>query len=243
MSVQNQHATPGKGQVLVRGHGFPMDHIALAVSNTEDGVRYVEKLTGVAPVLTQRDPKDFYWSAALEIGEDSFLEVIGPNPDHRGMHPLKSFMAGLKQPTLLFWYIATDDFEAMRYRIEAAGERVKMVVKVDPETSANGADYTRGSIGSGLVTQQPGLIEWRKRSLQPGTDIPCRMTELHLSHPEPSDLNRLFSEIGVDLEVETGPSWIRLVLDTPKGEITLENPGTEISLFGMFLAMLRHPFG
>lgn len=231
------------GRVLTRGHGFPLDHIALAISNTEDGVRYVERLTGVAPTLTRRDANDFYWSAALEIGEDSFLEVIGPNPDHRGVHPLKSFMAGLKQPTLLFWYIATDDFDAMARRIEAAGETLKMVVVVDPEKSANGSDYTRAAIGSGFVSQRPGLIEWRKRSLEPPSEHACRMTGFLLRHPKPERLNKLFEQIGVDLVVARGPSLIGITLETPKGEIVIENPGTELSVLGMLSAILRRPFG
>ena len=232
-----------KGRIMTRGHGFPLDHVALAVSDTEAGVAHVEALTGVRPTLTQRDKKDFYWSAALEIGEDSFLEVIGPNPDHRGIHPLKSFMAGVKEPTLLFWYIATDNFEACKTRIEAAGEKLKMIVRVDPDASANGADYTRAAIGSGFVTQKPGLIEWRRRSLEPAGKPLCRLTGFSLSHPSPDPLNRLFDHLGMDLVVEQGPSLIGLTLDTPNGAIRMENPGTELSLLGMLLALLRHPFG
>lgn len=240
---QNDLTSERKGRILTRGHGFPVDHIALAVSNTEDGVRYVEQLTGVAPTLTQRDTNDFYWSAALEIGEDSFLEVIGPNPDHRGIHPLKSFMAGLKQPTLLFWYIATDDFDAMAQRIEAAGETLKMVVTVHPEKSANGSDYTRAAIGSGFVSQRPGLIEWRKRSIEPPSEHACRMTGFSLRHPKPEGLNELFEQIGVDLVVAHGPSSIGITLETPKGEVVIENPGAELSVLGMLSAILRRPFG
>lgn len=233
----------GTGKVLIRGHGFAVDHIALAVSNTENGVAYVEELTGVAPILTKRDPNDFYWSGALEIGEDSFLEIIGPNPDHRGIQPFKSYLAGLKQPRLLFWYIATDNFEAMKTKIEAAGEKVKMVVVVDPDRSANGSDYTRASIGAGFVSQRPGLIEWRKRSVESRPEATCRMTDFRLQHPQPGAFNPFFKSIGVDLAVAEGPSLIGITLETPKGEVVIQNEGTELSLLGMLAAILRRPFG
>ena len=243
MELYEPAGMPRSGQVLVRGHGFPVDHIALAFRDTEEGVRHVERLTGVRPRLTKRDRKEFFWSAALEIGEDSFLEVFGPNPDHRGIHPLKSFIAGLDEPRLLFWYIATDDFAAMAKRIEDAGERLKMVVTVDEQKSATGSGYTRAAIGSGFVSQRPGLIEWRKLSLEPSERAACRMTAFSLSHPKPDAFNDLFAKLGVDLHVAHGPSQISLSLDTPKGEVVLATPGTEVSMLGMLLPVLRRPFG
>ena len=231
------------GDVLIRGHGFPVDHIALAVPDTQFGVRYVEQLTGVKPVLTKSDPTDFYWSAALGIGENSFLEVIGPNPGHKGIHPFKSFMAGMKEPAVLFWYVATDDFEAFCKRVEEAGETLSNIVTVDPETSANGSSYTRAGIGKGFETQRPNVIEWRKRSVEQSTDIQCRMTGFSLRHPKPKALNKLFESLGIDAVVEKGPSRIGLTLQTPKGEVTLANPGVKFGLATLLSAILHRPFG
>ena len=241
--VPNEPIPEEKGRVLTRGHGFPVDHIALAVPDTEGGVRYVEQLTGVTPTLTRRDKQDFYWSAALAIGADSFLEVIGPNPDHRGIHPLKSFMAGLNEPTLLFWYVATDDFEAFSRRAAAAGVPLEHIVTVSPETSANKSDYTRAVVGSGFVSQQPGVIEWRRQSVGQSTDIECRLTGFSLSLPEPDDLNAVFASLDIDVTVKRGPSRIGLTLETPKGEIVIENPGHEMTPLKMISAVIRRPFG
>ncbi|KWV92020.1 hypothetical protein [Erythrobacter sp. YT30] len=61
--------------VLDRG-GTQLDHIALAVSDNVKSVEFVLELTGVEVTLAKRDPKDFYWSAAIPIAEQSFLEII-----------------------------------------------------------------------------------------------------------------------------------------------------------------------
>lgn len=232
-----------RGRVLTRGHGFPVDHIALAVPETQAGVRHVEDLTGVRPYFTKRDPKDFYWSGAVAIAEDSFLEVIGPNPDHRGFHPFKSAMAGLKQPTLMFWYVATDDFDVFARRVAAAGARLDHVVTVDAATSANKSDYTRAVIGPGFLAQRPSVIEWRKRSAARPAEAQCRLTDFFLSLPEPDELNALFAALGINVAVARGPSRIGIALDTPKGEVVIEDEGYALTPLRMIGAMLRRPFG
>lgn len=45
------------------------------------------------------------------------------------------------------------------------------------------------------------------------------------------------------MTVERGPNTIGLTLETPKGDVTIENPGYELTLTKMLLAVLRHPFG
>ena len=232
-----------RGLVLTRGHGFPVDHIALAVPDTQAGVRYVEELTGVRPQLTRRDPKDFYWSGALGIGEDSFLEVIGPNPDHRGVQPFKSMMAALKQPTLMFWYVATDDLDVFARRVAAAGARLEHIVKVNPETRANKSDYTRAVIGPGFISQRPSVIEWRRRSIEQSSDVQCRLVDFSLRLPEPDELNALFDALGIDVAVDRGPSHFGITLETPKGRVVIENEGYAFTPLRMISAILRRPFG
>ncbi|MEL6277250.1 MAG: VOC family protein [Pseudomonadota bacterium] len=235
--------TSETGRVLIRGHGFPVDHIALAVPNTERSVCFVEEKTGVRPTLTQRDRKDFYWSAALGIGEDNFLEVIGPNPDHRGIHPLKSIMARLKRPTPLFGYVATDDFEGFAARVRATGAPVTNIAKVDPDTSANGSDFTRGAIGPGFLTQRPGFIEWRRRSIEQSPDLQCRLVGFSLKLPNPKALNSLFKDLALDVTIEQGSSLISITIETPKGKVTFENEGMRVTALRALVAILRRPFG
>lgn len=120
---------------------------------------------------------------------------------------------------------------------------VRNVVTVDPETSANGSDYTRGSIGKGYLSQRPGVIEWRKRSVEHKGPLACRLSHFKLSHPNANDLNAFFGALGIDLKVANGPSLIGITLETPNGEVTIENEGQDFTLLKMLAAILRRPFG
>ncbi|MEM9168486.1 MAG: VOC family protein [Pseudomonadota bacterium] len=232
-----------RGVVLTRGHGFQVDHIGLAVPDTQEGVRYVEDKTGVAPVLTARDPGEFYWSGALGIGADSFLEIIGPNPDHRGVQPFKSVLAGLREPVLMFWYVATDDFNAFAKRVKDAGARLDQIVDVDPGDNVNGADYTRAIIGPGFVSQRPSVIEWRNRSVEQTAESSCTLTAFSMSLPDPSEINALFRTLGINVAVGDGPSRMAMTLDTPKGDVEFTNNGYELTTTRMLAAIARRPFG
>ena len=87
--------------IHIRSHGLPVDHMALAVSDTVAGAAHVEERTGVAPVLHDPEPGQWYRSASLAIGPDSNLEIIGPNPEHHGLHPRKLMLRGLRASCVL----------------------------------------------------------------------------------------------------------------------------------------------
>ena len=75
------------------------------------------------------------------------------------------------------------------------------------------------------------------------TDIKCRLTDFSLSLPKPDELNALFVRLGIDVTVSRGPSRIGLTLETPKGEVAIDNPGYELTPLKMLLAIIRRPFG
>ncbi|MEM9261946.1 MAG: VOC family protein [Pseudomonadota bacterium] len=231
-----------KGRILRRGHGFQLDHIGLAVPDTAKGVAFVEEKTGATPHLGPPQPGNFYWSGALSIGKESYLEIIGPNPDHRGVHPFKSVMAGLSEPTLMFWYVATDDFEAFAKKVENASARLQQIVRVDAQDD-QGADYTRAIIGPGFLSQRPSVIEWRRRSIRSPVDIRCTLKSFSLSLRRPKELNSLFAKLGVDTPVHDGPSGMSITVDTPKGEIEFTNAGYNLTPMKMLAAVLKRPLG
>ena len=236
---ERAHAGSATGRVLPRAHGFALDHIALGVPDMQRALEQIARDTGAEPYATEPEPGQWYWSGALALGPDAFLEILGPNPQHRGFQPVKELISSYSSPRLLFWYVATDDFGRFTERVEAAGAPMERVERVDFERDGVRTDYTRGVIGPGFVTQRPCVIEWRSHEERIGVDRRCQLTCLRLRHPEAAAMNELFARVGIDQAVEEGPSWIALELATPKGRVVYENEGESFVGAGSLWRMAR----
>ena len=232
----------GEGDVIIRSHGFALDHIALAVGNVEEGAAHVESRTGARPYLAPPEPDQWYWSAGLPIGEESLLEIIGPNPNHRGPHPLKSLLRRIETPQLMFWYVAAEDFAAFSRKAKSAGAPIVRVERVGDASHPDHHEYVRGMMGRNFLTQRPSVIQWIRRAPRPYPDKRCVLSAFALSHPKPEPLNRLFEKVGVPMSVSKGPDRIAITLDTPKGEIVFDNPGYKIAPLRLIGAMAKDLF-
>ena len=60
--------------IIPKEHGYPLDHIGLAVHDLDVGVRYIQDLTGVAPKVHPPDASNAYQNATFKISNDSFLK-------------------------------------------------------------------------------------------------------------------------------------------------------------------------
>ena len=235
--------------ILKRGHGFQLDHIGLGVEDTERGVAWVQEQTGADVALHDPEPGQWYWSGSLAIGEESFLEIIGPNPDWKGFHPFRTLLQTLSEPKLLFWYIAVTDFEAFRSLAKAnrAGlERVE-AINID-RASPDQASYRRGYVGPGFMTERPNVIEWLYRPDRMAAHEPvCKLTDFRLANPASDTLNAVFDALGIEVRVDNGASSIGLTLETPNGPWSIDNSGIKWAGAGAFWAIaglwLSHSFG
>ena len=226
--------------VLRRSHGFPLDHIGLGVPDVEEGVRWFSEKTGVEIALSDPEPGQYYWSGGVKIGEDSFLEIVGPNPAWKRFNPILALLQTLEEPQLLFWYVAVSDFAAFQRKARAAGKPVKRVERINVDGGwPDRAGYVRGFLGPGILTQRPNLIEWVKRpSLFSRMPLQCRLTDLRLSHPRAAELTSHLRQLDIDVSITGGPRNIGISLDTPKGELILDNPGLDLRGAGLLIALM-----
>ena len=232
---------PDEANVLIRSHGLAVDHIALAVPDMPKAIRDIHALTGAEPHFADPEPGQWYWSGALGLGKDSFLEILGPNPSHGGFHPLKALISGYDNPQVLFWYIATGDFDGLVSRLKSIRTPVERIETVRFQRDGKESHYKRGIIGPGFLSQRPCVIEWRQRVEHPWQQdaAGCQLKGLQLRHPKAPRLNELFAALGINLTVAPGPSWIAVELETPKGTVKFENEGTELSGLAGYLRMAR----
>ena len=227
--------------IIRREHGFQVDHIGLCVPDTEKGVGWLEDQTGAKVRLAKPKPEQWYWSGGLNIAKDSFLEVVGPNPEWLKFHPIKELFKSLPEPQILFWYVSVSGFEAYQQTVKAAGGSIKNIQKVNLDRNAPGdARFISGFAGSGLVTQRPNIIQWLGRPAGfEDASLECSLTDFHIESPQAHKINKIIDRMGVDIQVEQGPSKICITLDTPQGALTIENEGIALQGAGMILKMIK----
>lgn len=216
-------------KILRRSHGQQVDHIGISVPDTEAGVAAIKARTGAHVELHDPESGQWYWSGALLIAPDSYVEIVGPNPDFDGTHPMRSLVERLTEPTIMFWYVATDDLQALAVEVAAAGGAVEHMewVNVEEDNPAF-SRYGRAILGPGFIPQKPCLIQWDRqvrRMGEHGVETECNLTSLELFHPTAEQANALLERLDIDARLQPGPSRLRLTLQTPNGVVVFDNPG------------------
>ncbi len=221
--------------ILTRGHGFQVDHVGLGVPDTPRGVEWLRNETGGNVTLKDPEPDQWYWSGSLDIGDDSFLEVIGPNPAWSKFQPFGALLKTLSEPTLLFWYIAVSDFSAFVELSRSKKAKLERIEEVNLNSSSpEHSSYKRAYIGPGFMSERPNVIEWVRKADPLSDQAPsCTLTDFRLANPKARKINSVFQSLGINVNVKRGPSSIGLTLDTPKGAWSLDNPGIALTMPGM----------
>ncbi|MEM1194532.1 MAG: VOC family protein [Pseudomonadota bacterium] len=222
--------------VLDRG-GTPLDHVAIGVPDTKAGVAQMAERLGYEPFLFDPHPQSFYWSGGLSLGKGKFLEILGPNPTYKGFNPFIELVKRLEGPRPLFWYVATDDFEAFCAAAKEAGGPVGRITQHKAQHEGATTDFIRGIIGPGFLSVCPNVIQWRERMGQFDEGPGPEFLGLELAHPEADRINAVFARLGIDQHVDVGAHFMRLRLGTPKGEVEFAGEGMEFRGFGALITM------
>ncbi len=203
-----------------------VDHIALGVSNTLEGIKYIENLTGIKPYIPEAQNNQWFKSAALGLGNNCFLEIIGPNPNHKKFHPFKQMLKELETPQLAFWYLGTNKFKECRQILSNNGIKIGQYNHIKKEIDDQLLDYEIGMIGKGFESESPSLIQWNEvPNNKNGIEHLCRFKKLELFSRNYSKLQSIFDILEVDMQVIEGNPKMRLTIDTPNGEVILNGGG------------------
>lgn len=227
-------------RLIHKKNDFYIDHIALGVSNTQDGMDYIENLTGVRPEIPEGQRGNWYASAALSLGNGTFLEVIGPNPEHTGFHPFKQLLAELPEPQLVFWYIGCNHFENAKAVIHENGFKLERHDRIVKEIQNDKLDYEIAVIGKGFYSEQPCLIQWHEvpERLKDKSQH-CSIAAFHVRCQQAHKLNALFAALGMTFFAEQGENHMQLTLDTSKGLVELHGGGLVFQGVTSLLTMAR----
>lgn len=218
---------------------FEFDHVALGVHDTEAGAEWLQNVTGAKVTALEPEDGQWYWSHAMRLPDGAALEIIGPNPMHRGFHPIKETLRKFKTPSPFFWHLGTSDFDTFCKVARTAGAPVERIEHLDSVTSFGHVRYSRGVVGPGFRSTRPCVISWKERPDRPDFHVTpeCEVLDFTLTSPKFQSLNRLFEALRIETRAKDGPEAITIRLKTPKGEVTLSSPGVVFEGGGAFVQM------
>jgi len=207
-----------------------LDHILLGCNDLERGIAFVEERTGVKAAFGGVHPGRGTRNALLSLGERHYLEIIAPDPKQAGTTGPESSverlrLSGLTEPRLVTWAAHPGNVAELAEKLKKAGvaaqgptpgSRKRPDGRVLQWRTVNLADDAGGLL--------PFFIEWGAESLHPSVDAPkgCAIEKFWVESPEPEELTKKFSLIGVDVQVSNGEeSRLRARIAGPKGVMEL----------------------
>jgi catechol 2,3-dioxygenase-like lactoylglutathione lyase family enzyme len=203
-----------------------LDHIILGCNDLDRGIAFVEESTGVRAAFGGVHPGRGTRNALLSLGERRYLEIIAPDPNQ----PEVKQYSGIREmtaPRLVGWAAHPGDIGAFAKKLRAAGISV---VGPYPGSRARPDGRILNWQSLSLADDRHGLlpffIEWSADSIHPSTDAPagCQLQRFRIAGPDPDELNRSLSRIGIDAAVESGEkAELRARISGPKGNLEVRS--------------------
>jgi hypothetical protein len=202
-----------------------LDHLLLGVPDLDEGIAFVERLTGVRAVVGGSHPGRGTRNALTALSGRQYLEIIAPDPDQDVESPL----ATLDSPALVQWAALTDDIDSLADRLRAAGFETSGP-RPGSRRRPDGRVVTWKTLGlpptfaRAGIDPMPFFIEWDPTSVHPSEDSPSagELVSVEFHHPGADALRQAFEGIGIDANV-CAAETARLVaaIRTPAGVVTL----------------------
>jgi hypothetical protein len=205
-----------------------LDHLLWAAPDLDEGVQLIERLTGVTPFRGGVHPGLGTRNSLISLDPGAYFEIISPDPaqdlaDNRGGR-----IAAQVRPGLMTFAITSDDLASLRDAALRGGINVRGPVAMH-RSQSNGArlEWTILYLDDARFGEAiPFVIDWRT-SPHPSASAPagCRLKSFAVLHPEAAALARLYSALGVPVEVKRGayPGFVA-ELATPQGAVVLTHP-------------------
>lgn len=164
-----------------------LDHIIVGYRNLEEGMARLFDLSGYRPVVGGAHPGRGTRNAILNLGNNSYLELLSPDPAQPALQWHQE-IATLTEPTIVGWAIRTRELDRVASVLKERG-----VPRTDPMAGSrvrpNGqtlrwrtvrlTDDRKGNL--------PFFIEWDSASPHPSSDAPggCLLQEFRPTGPLP----------------------------------------------------------
>ena len=196
--------TIGMEQLVPRS----LDHLVVGVSNLASGVDWITEVFGVRPVYGGRHPRLGTANYLLSLGPETYVELLGPDPDSESKtEPLLFGIETLVEPRLVTWAAKGSGLKELIAKANAQDVplgQVRSGKRAQPDGEEIAWDFTDPMAfpSQGLV---PFLIDWGSTK-HPGMSSPAvgRLISLRAEHPDPASVRFMLSVLNLDLQVDQG---------------------------------------
>ena len=186
-----------------------LDHLLLGTADLEEGVAWVADRIGAEPAFGGRHANLGTANYLLSLGDDVYLEVLGPDPDAPERdEPLPFGIEGLAEPRLVTWAARGSDLAALVARASSRGVPLGSVrpgSRLRPDGTELRWEITNLTAFpfDGIV---PFFIDWGTTP-HPALSTPPggTLVSFRAEHPHPPAVRAMLESLSLALEVEEGP--------------------------------------
>ena len=185
-----------------------IDHILIASPDLESGRDYAESMFGTRPAIGGVHPGQGTRNALLGLEDDTYIEIIAPDPGQPADLPLSRYLASRSSAELSWWCARCDELDALQDRIRDAGRDAG---SIDPWTRKrpDGADLSWRLLMPNVPefgASLPFFISWDDMAQHPSRHVPVvgRLETLTIRHPGADVLERLLDAVA-EIRPDTTP--------------------------------------
>ena len=207
--------------------GLAADHLVYVTSDVDRTTNQLAERLGVRPAGGGSHVGRGTRNTLLSLGDDVYLEVLGPDPTQDVQQPGSRFPV---TPLLRTWAVKAPDIDSAitiaRQRGVDPG-RAQPMSRARPDGLLLEWRLTTGGGGGlgtdGSVALLPFLIDWGQTE-HPALTAPagCTLVSLRAEDQDPGAVRAKLEALGVDIEVALGlqPALVATI-NTPNGQIEL----------------------
>lgn len=214
------------GQQQMKDELSKVDHLVYATPDLAAGVKQVERLLGVNAIPGGQHPGAGTRNALIRLGDETYLEIIGPDPDQpKPPGPRRFAIDDLKAARLVTWAAKGADLEAILENAKSRGLDLGQIQSGSRRRPDGVLLSWRLTVSPALTSDGivPFFIDWGKTS-HPAAALPkgCVLVGLRAEHPDANRIKAGVSALGLNIRVEAGsaPALIATIR-TPHGDVEL----------------------
>lgn len=204
-----------------------IDHIVYCVIDLDQAIDTLEKKLGVKATLGGRHTSEGTKNALIHLGNKCYLEILAiDRSNDKITAPRWMGIEYIQEATVTRWAIKSDDIHTDSHLLSAYNNKMGKVTE-GSRNMTNGKSL-HWQIAMPLATPKinivPFITDWSNSEAHPTDtlDHPCKLLELRLNHPNPTEIQNLFGQMDIDISINsTNDVSIVAVIQCPNGIIHL----------------------